>query len=324
MATTGRDVERDVGRLFLLDVGFALGGLVTVVVALAAAARTVQVSAYAAHSVVVAGHNFTYPQLNFPAAVVLALAGLGLLVVLVTTRVAVQEIRTQRRFIRALRPCQPLDGHPHVSVIADLNPQAFCAGYWHPRVYVSTGVLEGLDPAARGAMLAHELHHRACRDPARLAVLRVLGRSLFFLPAIGSMAKRYAALAELAADRAAVTASSGDTAPLARAMLASGAAGDRSVVGIAPERVDQLMGSPPHWRVPFLLLGVALVTISAAILVDLHAASTASVGVTLNLPLFSSQPCILVLAILPAVVVLGAVLFFKRLAAELESRGHPK
>lgn len=324
-ASSGRDVERDVKRLFRLDIIFGLGGLFTAVVALAAAARSVQLGATAAHRVVVADHDFTYPQLNFPAAIVLGLAGVGLLVVVVTAASAAREIRTQRRFLRVLRTCVPLDGHPHVLVIDDPHPQAFCAGYWRPRVYVSAGVLGLLDPAARTAMLAHELHHRACRDPVRLAVLRVLGRSLFFLPAIRAMATRYAALAELAADRAAVKASDGDPAPLARAMLASGAVTDRTVVGIAPERVDQLLGSPPRWRVPFLLLGGALMTIICTIAVDLSATATASVQTTLNVPLLSSQPCILVLAIFPAMVGLGALLFLRRLSAELEGRDtHPK
>lgn len=62
-------------------------------------------------------------------------------------------------------------------------------------------------------------------------------------------------------------------------------------------------------------------TIVCTIAVDLSATSTASVQTTLNLPLLSSQPCILVLAILPAMVGLGVLLFLRRLSAELEGRG---
>ena len=65
-------------------------------------------------------------------------------------------------------------------------------------------------------------HHGALRDPLRLAVSRVLCQALFFLPVLRPLHDRYADVAELDADAAALEASVGATAPLASAMLAFG------------------------------------------------------------------------------------------------------
>ena len=115
------------------------------------------------------------------------------------------------------------------------------------------------------AVLAHEQHHGALRDPLRLAVGRVLCQALFFLPVLRPLHERYADVAELRADAAALEATDGATAPLASAMLALGATPSGGVVGISPERVDSLLGRPPAWRLPRMLLIAALVTIAALV-----------------------------------------------------------
>lgn len=199
-----------------------------------------------------------------------------------------------------------------MSLVDQFEPQAFCAGYWRPRVYVSKGALDMLGPAERHAVLTHERYHRARHDPLRLAVVRVLARCLFFLPVLRSLAGRYEALTEVAADRAAVRASGGSPAPLAGAMLAFEESARR---GVDPGRVDHLAGNAPRWRLPFLLLAGALGTIAALIAIVLRAASTASAQTTLNLPLVSSQPSVLVMALLPVLIGLGALLFVRRLTA---------
>ena len=108
---------------------------------------------------------------------------------------------------------------------------AFCAGWLRPRVYVSTGVLGRLSDSELRAVLAHEQHHGALRDPLRLAVSRVLCQALFFLPVLRPLHDRSADVAELRADAAALEASNGATAPLASPLLAlrntnTGDAGD--------------------------------------------------------------------------------------------------
>jgi hypothetical protein len=210
--------------------------------------------------------------------------------------------------MRALPVAGTLADHPAVLVIDSAAPLAFCAGWLRPRVYVSTGVLERLSDSELRAVLAHEQHHGALRDPLRLAVGRVLCQALFFLPVLRPLQDRYADVAELTADAAALEASGGAPAPLASAMLAIASTETGDVVGISPERVDSLLGQPATWRWPRLLLIGALLTIAVLVALVWRASASASVQATLNLPIASSQPCILVLALVPVLACLAAAL----------------
>src|SRR5207237_5326128 len=114
--------------------------------------------------------------------------------------------------------------------------------------------VELLTAAELDAVLAHEHHHRRVRDPLRIACGRVLSRALLFLPVLRPLCDRYADVAELSADRAAVHASAGREAPLASALLAFDESAPPGVSGISPERVDSLLGQPTSWRLPARLL----------------------------------------------------------------------
>jgi hypothetical protein len=130
----------------------------------------------------------------------------------------------------------------------------------------------------------------------------VLGQALFFLPALAPLGERYGDVAELRADRAAVA--TGGVAPLASAMLSF-------ADGIAPERVDALLGRAPEWRLPWLplVLGLAALAVPAGLA---WRAAGASVQATLNLPLVSSQPCVIVLALVPVLACLAGVIGRRR------------
>ena len=114
-------------------------------------------------------------------------------------------------------------------------------------------------------------------------------------------------MAAVHADAAALAASDGAAAPLASAMLAVGTTTTGDVVGISPERVDALLGRTRAWRLPRTLLIAALVTVAAVLALAWRASAGASVQATLNLPIASSQPCVLVLALVPVVACLAAV-----------------
>ena len=58
---------------------------------------------------------------------------------------------------------------------------------------------------------------------------------------------------------------------------------------------------------PRLPLLAALTTIAAVVAIVWRASGTAHVRATLNLPIASSQPCVLVLALVPVLVCLAAV-----------------
>jgi Zn-dependent protease with chaperone function len=182
------------------------------------------------------------------------------------------------------------------------EPRAFCAGLLRPRIYLSTGALSVLSSDELDAVLAHEAHHARVRDPLRVFVVRVVSDALFFLPAARKLAERYAALAELAADAAAVRRRGPQ--PLASALLTFEAA-DPAVVGIAPERVDHLLGERPAWQLPVALIAWALTALTAVAVVALRLDAVQVDGPVLNVPLLAAQACMLLMAALP--VLLGGL-----------------
>jgi Zn-dependent protease with chaperone function len=309
--------------LYRLQLGLGAAGLGASALVLAAGVSSVHVRPAAAHRLAVGGVGLTYPAVNLAAVVLLALAALGAAVLIVTVRAAWRQVRGHRRLIRALPPAGSLAEHPSVVVVDVASPLAFCAGWLRPRVYVSTGVLGRLSDGELCAVLAHEQHHGALRDPLRIAVSRVLCQALFFLPVLRPLHDRYADVAELRADAAALEATDGAAAPLASAMLAVGTTGTGDVVGISPERVDSLLGRPRAWRLPRMLLIAALVTIAAVVALAWRASAGASVQATLNLPIASSQPCVLVLALVPVLACLAAAVA-RRPAIATTRRASPR
>jgi hypothetical protein len=69
--------------------------------------------------------------------------------------------------------------------------------------------------------------------------------------------------------------------------------------------VDSLLGRPPAWRLPWLLLIAALTTVAALVALVWRASGSASAETSLNLPIASSQPCLLVLALVPILICLA-------------------
>jgi hypothetical protein len=76
-------------------------------------------------------------------------------------------------------------------------------------------------------------------------------------------------------------------------------------VGIDPGRVDHLLRQPPSWRFPTLLCLAAAVAIGLVGALAVLAGQLAAGSATLAPPFLSHQPCVVVLALIPAVVVLG-------------------
>ena len=177
------------------------------------------------------------------------LLGLGVIVaasVALGLRASWHECRSQLRAVGILRASAIVElGGVAVRVIADDRPCAFCHGLLRPRIYVSTGTVAGLRRAQLEAVLAHERHHAQRRDPLRLALARVLGAALFFLPALPALLERYAVAADLAADEAALR-NGQAVSSLAGALLMF----DERGATVHPDRVDGLMGERPEVSVP--------------------------------------------------------------------------
>jgi hypothetical protein len=293
-------------RVYRLQLALGTSGLAGAVLVLALGVSRVHVTPTKAHLLAVGGIHFTYPALNAAAAILLAFALLGAIVLVVSLRAALRQMREHRRLIRALPVGGTLPGHPTVSLVRAATPLAFCAGWVRPRIYVSTAAVEQLSDTELRAVLAHEHHHLKVRDPLRLAIGRVLCQALFFLPVLRPLHARYGEVAELKADAAAVDAA--DKKSLASAMLAFSTNPSGDVVGISPERIDSLLGQPPKWRLPWTLLVAALATFGILLALVWRASGSASVAATLNLPIASSAPCVLVLALVPVVACVAGAL----------------
>ena len=289
-----------VSRANLVLGGFGVASAIFVIARLF---ETWSVSSRLTHHVSIFGQRLSYPTANVEAIVIMLLAAVGAMVTVLTLGGAVRELQASQRFQRRLagQSPQPLHG---ALLIADMQPRAFCAGLWRPRVYVSTGALAILDDAALEAVLAHERHHAHRHDPLRLAAGRVLARALFFLPGLGELVERQRALAELSADESAVNAAPAHRSALARAMLSfSDAPVSAGTTGIDPARVDYLLGEAPSWQFPALICLAAASIILLLVAVAVLAGRLASGSATLGLPFLSGQPCIVVLAAIPAVLV---------------------
>lgn len=307
-----RDSEIRASRLFALTLGLGGCGASAIGIALRGA-NSVRVTpgARVGHLDVL-GQRFTYPEINAAAAVVLALAALGAVVVVLALRASLRELRENRRFARAMRARQMRD-LGDLRVFEDPRPQAFCAGLLRPRLYVSTGATRLLGEEELHAVLAHERHHRDRRDPLRIAIGRVLARALFFMPALARLHSRYCADAELAADAAAIRAGDGSPTALASAMLAfDGATHPAASVGIAPERVDHLLGRHAPRPLPVAWMAAGLGTAMGIAIAAWLLAGAAIAHLTLDLPIVSTQPCIVTLALIPGVLGAVAVRYLRR------------
>lgn len=315
-ALSAREPARSTARGAGKAAGYAFGAnLLLGLLALASAAFVVSrmfeswhiAPGSRAHVVSLLGQRLSYPVANVGAIIVTLLALLGLLMAGAAARCLFAELAADRRFRRALEARSATPPRGAWGVILDEEPQAFCAGLLHPRVYVSTGALELLDEQALAAVIAHERHHVLRRDPLRLACGRALLAGLFFIPALRRMLERQQVLAEVGADEAALSADGVDRGALASAMLNFSDASSSPSVGVDPRRIDHLLGEGSPMRFPFALCiasAAALLLLSACALV---AGQLASGSATLAPPGLSGQPCIAVLAMIPAATVLAAL-----------------
>ena len=293
--------------MFWLAAVLGAAGLLAAAAAVGAAVGSVHRASMGAGRLSVAGLVLSYPQLNGAEWLLVGLAVVGATAITIAVRAACRQRFIYRRFVDRLEVLGPLDGHPTVQVIAGSRPEAFCAGYVRPTVYISEGALETLTGPELQAVLAHEHHHRLVRDPLRFAFGRILSQALFFVPVLRSLSARYADLAELNADRAAVQASAGRQGPLASALLVFDASAPPGVSGISSVRVDSLLGEPAGWRLPGWLMAASLAALLALSLLIGLSSGMASIRATFNVPFLSSQPCVMMMLLLPLLGCAAAV-----------------
>jgi Zn-dependent protease with chaperone function len=310
LATAGL-ADRPAGRAHALawTAGVLLGllGLASFVPVFVRLVESWRVSAHAvSHHVSILGEGLSYPAANAGALIVLALAVLGGIVAGVALCAIARELTAARRLAGRLAGLHP-SSRDDVFVIDDDRLESFCAGLWRPRVYITSGALTRLDASALGAVLVHERHHARRRDPLRLATSRVIARSLFFVPAARELHRGQQVLAEMSADESAVTSAAGDRSALASAMLSFSDAPDAGgSAGVDSARIDYLLGEPHGWRFPALMCAAAVGLLGLVVTIAILGGREAVGSATLDPPFLSTQPCVVMLALIPCGIALVA------------------
>jgi len=137
-------------------------------------------------------------------------------------------------------------GAVRVACVVGSAPEALCVGVMHPRILVTSRIVEGLRDRELDAVLLHEQHHAKRRDPLRRAILRAAADVYFFVPVLHWWAQRQLAQSELEADRVAIgrLGRGAVAGALWRVGTATGPKGAAAFSGAAELRVAQVLGDP--------------------------------------------------------------------------------
>lgn len=217
---------------------------------------------------------------------------LALALALLATASAAGTLRTivlylrEQRLLRAL-PLEPIDagplaelarraGAPRLFVSPARRPAAFCCGLLRPRVVVTAGLLTRLSDEEQKAAVMHEAHHARQREPLKCLLGRLAASRFAWIPVLRDLLDRYLLAKELAADRAAVEATS--RRALAGALAEVSATREPlTSVGLADcatARIDRLLD--PDSKLPPLLrrshLLASILAVAALILLSLFPA----------------------------------------------------
>lgn len=215
---------------------------------------------------------FAFEIRHLPPTVVVASAlMLGSSVALV---LALLRVWREQLLLRRLPRIPIAAGDVPVDMVPSATANAFCAGVVRPRVLVTEGLLARLDEDELRAAVMHELEHARARGPLKVALAHVAARTLFWLPALRDLLDRYVLLSELAADRAAIRATSRSALAGALSEVIDGPprlAGAVALADFAAPRIDRLFDPradlPPIFRRSSVLAGLAALGVVAFVLV---------------------------------------------------------
>jgi Zn-dependent protease with chaperone function len=316
VSPSARAARRWSAQLYALVLALGAGGLLAAAFSLVTGIGRVSVDRHSPRDLDVLGLTLSYPYANAPAIVLVALAAVGALVLAGGCRATLRLLTGHRRF-RARMGAMALRRDGDTFVFDDPAPQAFCAGLLRPRIYLSSGAVAALDAEALDAVIAHERCHRDRRDPMRVLLATALSEALFFLPVVTRLRDRFVAVLELDADDAAIAAGGGNPAALAAAMvLFDASASPAGAMGIAPERVDHLLGRPAPWRLPSWQVAIGALTVTAILVASWAAGQHALVRTSLAVPGLSRQPCVLVLASIPGLLAAMTIAWLRHRTSE--------
>lgn len=80
------------------------------------------------------------------------------------------------------------------------EPLAFAMGMLHPKVYLSTALMDMLDEDEIDAVVHHELHHKYSYDPLKAFTFSMFTKVIWYIPVLKHMRQSYSVFREVIAD----------------------------------------------------------------------------------------------------------------------------
>jgi Zn-dependent protease with chaperone function len=181
-----------------------------------------------------------------PGGPAIAIAGL-LLAAVVVLRAAgcvaleLYHRRRSRRGHAALVAATGRPGHEAGVAILDYHaPAVYCLPGGRHQIVISAGAFAALTAGQLRAVLAHERAHLRCRHHLILGLAKALGRAFPRVPLLAQAEPQLAALAEMAADDAALRRHGRDDLAAALVVLARARARPAALAASGPESIARL------------------------------------------------------------------------------------
>ena len=136
-----------------------------------------------------------------------------------------------------------------VWLVPSTRAAAFCAGLINPQIYLTTGLVDSLEDEEVRAVVRHEAAHAEAYVPLKTLVARLFSRTLFWLPALRDLESSYTLTAELAADEAAIRATSKQAVAAALTRVLDASAPAIGFANLSDVRIDKLLDpsvAPPR------------------------------------------------------------------------------
>ncbi|WP_019003891.1 M56 family metallopeptidase [Cohnella laeviribosi] len=91
-----------------------------------------------------------------------------------------------------------------IEVVSDSACIAMTAGFFRPKILLSTGSVEMFNEQELESVIFHEMYHYKYRHPLQILILSIIAECLAFLPVIKGLVHHYKVWMELLADRYAI------------------------------------------------------------------------------------------------------------------------
>lgn len=89
-------------------------------------------------------------------------------------------------------------------IISHPAPMAITMGFMQPKIVISTGLINLLTDDELEAVIAHEMYHKANRDPLKLFILSLCASAIGYIPILKCFNQQYRIIQEILADEFAI------------------------------------------------------------------------------------------------------------------------